>query len=171
MSAVAIATFDSEGAWLRARTRALAADYRIVGEWMPYPSAALGHGEGRRGIVPWVLFGGAIAGFGLFAMEVWSAVFAYPFDSGSRALLTWQAFIPAPVELAALGAGIGGIIAMFVKARLTRLSHPAFDWDEVGEASRSAFVLALGCDVGDDANAALALLADAGAAHSRVIEP
>ena len=111
----------------------------------------------------------AIGGFGLFALECWTAVVDYPFDSGGRALLSWPAFIPAPVEFAALTAGVGGIIAMFVQARLTRLSDSVFDWDEVAEGSRSSFVLALGCTVGDDANAAVALLADAGAARSRVI--
>jgi hypothetical protein len=169
MSVVAIATFTSEGAWLRARTRAIAQDHRIVGEWMPYASAALGPGEGRSGILPWVLAGGAIGGFGLFALECWTAIFAYPFDSGGRALLSWPAFIPAPVEFAALTAAIGGVIAMFVRARLTRLHHPAFDWEEVAEASQSAFVLALGCEAGEDANAAIDLFAEAGATHSRVI--
>jgi hypothetical protein len=169
MTVVAIATFDSEGAWLRARTRAIAHDHRVVGEWMPYAAAALGPGDGERGILASVLAGGAIGGIGLFALECWSAVFAYPFDSGGRALLSWQAFIPAPVEFAALTAGIGGVVAFFVRARLTRLSHPAFGWDEVAEASQSAFVLALGCDAGQDANAAIDLLAEAGATHSRVI--
>ena len=170
MTAVAIATFDSEGAWLRARTRAIADDHRIVGEWMPYASKALGDGEGRGGIVPWVLTGGAIGGFGLFALETWSAVWSYPINSGGRALWSWQAFVPAPVEFSALTAGIAGLIAFFVRARLTRLNHPAFDWSEVEQASRSAFVLALGCDAGKDANAALDLLAEAGATHSRLIE-
>lgn len=169
MTAVAIATFDSEGAWLRARTRAIAHGRHIVGEWLPYGSSALGSGAGRSGILPWVLAGGAAGGLGLFALECWSAIVAYPFDSGGRALLSWPAFIPAPVEFAALTAGIGGVIALFVKARLTRLSHPAFDWDEVAEASQSSFVLALGCDEGADANAALRLLAEVGATHSRVI--
>jgi hypothetical protein len=170
VSAVAIATFDSEGAWLRARTRAVARERRILGEWMPYASKALGPGEGERGILPGVLIGGMIGGFGLFALETWSAVWSYPINSGARALWSWQAFIPAPVEFSALAAGIGGVIKLFVKARLTRLNHPAFDWSEVEEASRSSFVLALGCNAGEDANAALDLLAEAGATLSRLID-
>ena len=169
MSAVAIARFDSEGAFLRARTRAIAAGHRVVGEWTPYPSTALDSADGKRGILPAVLAGGAIGGLGLFAMEVWTSVVAYPIDSGGRALFSWPAFIPAPVELAAFTGAVGGIIALFVKARLTRLNHPAFDWGEVAHASRDSFVLALGCTAGQDANAAVALLAEAGATHSRVI--
>ena len=169
MTAIAIATFDDEGAYLRARTKAIARDRRIIGEWMPYASKALGSGEGESGILIWVLIGGAVGGFGLFALESWTAIWAYPIDSGARALWSWQAFIPAPVEFSALAGGIAGIIAFFVKARLTRLNHPAFDWGEVAEASQSSFVLALGCDQGEDANAALDLLAEAGATHSRSI--
>ena len=171
MTAVAIATFDSEGAWLRARSKALARDHRILGEWLPYASTALGDGEGRDGILPWVLGAGCAGGISLFALECGTAAFAYPIDSGGRALLSWEAFIPAPVEFSALAARIGGMIALFVKARLTRLSHPAFDWGEVAEASQSAFVLALGCDAGIDADAAINLLAEAGATHTRLIEP
>ncbi|MGN6375219.1 MAG: quinol:electron acceptor oxidoreductase subunit ActD [Sphingomonas sp.] len=170
MTAVAIATFDTEGAWLRARTRALAAERHILGEWLPYASTALGSGEGEKGILPGVLIGGTIGGLGLFALESWSAVWSYPINSGGRALWSWQAFIPAPVEFSALAGAIGGVIMLFLKARLTRLNHPAFDWDEVEQASRSSFVLALGCDLGADANAALDLLAEAGATHSRLID-
>lgn len=173
MTAIAIATFDREAAWQRARSRAIEQNRRIAGEWMPHVVKALsdepGGREGEKGILPGVLIGGLIGGIGLFALECWSAVLAYPFNSGGRALISWQAFLPAPVEFAALTAGIGGVIMLFVKARLTRLSHPAFDWTEVEAASQSAFVLALHCDAGADANAALDLLAEAGATHSRVI--
>jgi hypothetical protein len=169
MTALAIARFDSEGAFLRARTRAIAAGHRIVGEWTPYASKALDSADGKRGILPAVLAGGAIGGLGLLAVEIWTQMVAYPIDSGGRSLLSWPALIPAPVELAAFIGAVGGIVAMFVKARLTRLNHPAFDWDEVAHASRDSFVLALGCTEGEDANAAVALLAATGATHSRVV--
>ena len=169
MSAVAIARFDAEGPYLRARTRAIADDHRILGEWMPFASKALGSGEGERGILPAVVIGGAVGGLGLFAIESWTAVISYPINSGARALWSWQAFIPAPFEFAALAAGIVGLVMLFVKARLTQLNHPAFDFDEVMHASRDSFVLALGCDAGADANAALALMAEAGATHTRLI--
>lgn len=169
MSTVAIALFADEGPYLRARTRAIAEERRIVGEWLPYASDALGHGEGEKGILPGVVIGGAIGGLGLFAIASWSSGIAYPINSGARALWSWQAFIPAPVEFAALAGAIVGTILLFVRARLTRLNDPAFDFEEVAHASRDSFVLALSCDAGDDANAALALLAAAGATHSRLV--
>lgn len=169
MSVVAIALFADEGPYLRARARAVADERRIVGEWMPYASDALGHGEGEKGILPGVVIGGAVGGLGLFAIASWSSGIAYPINSGARALWSWQAFIPAPVEFAALAGAIVGTILLFVRARLTRLNDAAFDFDEIAHASRDSFVLALGCDAGADAKAALALLTKAGATHSRLV--
>ncbi len=171
MSAIAIASFDDEGPFLRARLKAIAADYRILGEWMPFAATSLGKGDGEGGILPAVIVAGLVAGAALFALTVWSAVFAYPLNLGGRPLLSWPAFVPAPVEFAALAAAIGGVAMLFRNAGLTRLHHPAFDFAEVAEASQGAFVLAIGCDAGEDANAALALLAGAGASHSRLIAP
>lgn len=171
MTVVALATFADEGAYLRARTRLVAAERRIAGEWLPYASDALGAGAGERGILPATVLAGFTGGGALLALTVWSAVVAYPFDSGGRPLFSWPAFIPAPVEFGALAAAIGGVILLFWNARLTRLHHGAFEWDEVGRASLDAFVLAVACDAGEDANTVLALLATTGATHSRLIEP
>ena len=104
----------------------------------------------------------------LFALSSWSAVLAYRFDAGGRPAWSWPALIPAPVEFGALIAAVGGMIAFFRRAALTRLNHPAFDAPEVAAASQGAFVLAIACDGGDDANALIALLAQSGAIHSRL---
>lgn len=169
MTSVAIATFDDEGPFLRARTHAIAAERRIVGEWMPYASDALGAGKGESGIRLAAILVGVAGAVGLFALTAWSAILAYPLNEGGRPLWSWPAFIPAPVEFGALAAAIGGLAILFRNARLTRLHHSAFEWEEVARASQDAFVLAIGCDAGEDANRVLALLATAGAAHARLI--
>ena len=170
MTALALGTFAEEGAYLRARTRLVAAERRIVGEWMPYASDALGEGEGQRGILPAVLIASLFGGGALFAVTAWSMILAYPFDSGGRPLWSWPAFIPAPVEFGALAAAIGGVILFFRNAHLTRLHHSAFEWDEVARASQDQFVIAITCDAGEDANRVLAILASAGAMHSRLVD-
>lgn len=169
MTALAIASFAAEGAFLRARTRAIADGLRIVGEWTPYASVALEGEDGTRGILPAAVAGGFAGAAGLFALQTWSAVFAYPFDSGARPPFSWQAFIPAPVEFGALTAAVAGVACFFWRAGLTRLHHPAFDLAEVEEASGGAFVLALAVDEGERANAALASLAAAGATGTRLV--
>jgi len=169
VTAIAIATFDEEGPYLRARTRAVAADRRIVGEWLPYASEALGDGDGQRGIRAAAIVVGVAGAVGLFALTAWSAMVAYPINEGGRPLWSWPAFIPAPVEFSALAAAIGGVALLFWNARLTRLHDSAFDFDEVGRASQDAFVLAIACDAGDDANGVLALLTTAGSSHARLV--
>lgn len=169
MTALAIARFADEGPYLRARLRLVAAERRIVGEWLPYASDALGRGEGERGIRPGAALAGVAGGLGLLALTAWSAILAYPFNSGERPLWSWPAFLPAPIEFGALAAAIGGMVLFFRNARLTRLHDAAFDFPEMAEASGGAFVLAVGCDAGDDANAVLALLVGAGADHTRLV--
>lgn len=168
MTAIVLATFAGEGPYLRARTRAVAAEHRIVGEWMPYASDALGDGEGQRGIRMTAILAGIAGAIGLFALTAWSMLLAYPFNEGGRPLWSWQAFIPAPVEFGALTAAVGGVIMLFRNARLTQLHHSAFDFDEVARAAQDRFVLAIGCDAGD-ANGVIALMADVGATHSRLV--
>ena len=92
-------------------------------------------------------------------------------DSGGRPLDSWPAFLIAPVEFGALAGGIGGTIAFFVRARLTRLHDAAFEFEEVEAAARDRFVIAIRCDEGEDGNAVIALLVEAGAVHSRLLAP
>ena len=170
MTALVIAEFDGEGPFIRARLHVVAAGRRIVGEWLPFASDGLGRGEGDRGILAAVIVAGLAGSLGLFALTAWSAILAYPFNAGGRPLWSWPAFILAPVEFGALTAAIGGMALLFRNARLTRLHHSAFDFDEVGRASQDRFVLAVACDGGEDANAVIAMLTGAGAMHSRLVD-
>ena len=170
MTALVITEFDGEGPFIRARLRVVAAGRRIVGEWAPFAGDGLGRGEGDRGILAAVIVAGLAGALGLFALTAWSAILAYPFNAGGRPLWSWPAFIPAPVEFGALTAAIGGMVLLFRNARLTRLHHSAFDFAEVARASQDRFVMAVACDAGEDANAVLAMLAGAGATHSRLVD-
>lgn len=169
MTAIAIGTFADEGAFLRARTRAVAAERRLLGEWTPYATVPLDAGPGPARIRLAAVLTGVAGAAALFALTVWSAVWAYDFNSGGRPLFSWPAFIPAPVEFGALAAALGGLVVFFRNAGLTKLHHAAFDLEEVGRANLDSFVLAIGCDAGEDGNAVLAMLAGAGATHSRLV--
>ena len=169
MTALALAMFDDEAPYLAARARLVVANRHIVGEWLPYAIDVLGDGAGRRGIRPVIVAVGVLGALALFALTVWSAVAAYPFNSGGRPAFSWPAFIPAPVEFGALAAAIGGIVMLFRNGKLTRLHHAAFEVDEMLRASQGPFVIAVGCDAGSDANAVIAVMAAAGATHSRLV--
>jgi hypothetical protein len=171
VTALVVASFTAAGPFrgaimaLRARERA------IVGLWSPVMvDVPDGDATGERGIVATMTAAGIGAAIALYALIWWSAVIAYPFDSGARPIHSWPTFLIAPIEFGALIAGFAGVIAFLVRARLTRLHDSAFDLDEVAAAASDRFVLAARCDAGADANELLALLADQGAVHSRLIE-
>ncbi len=170
MTVLVLATFETQAAFLTARQGALDHGHRLAGEWLPYADTP-GQGEGEKGIRAAAIITGLLGAGALLALTVWSSTVAYPFDSGGRPPLSWPAFIPAPVEFGALAAAIGGLAAFFRNARLTHLHHPAFEFPEVERASQDSFVLAIACDAGAQANAVLALLAKAGAQHSRLVSP
>jgi hypothetical protein len=171
MTALVLASFDRIAPFRDAIVRVRDAGRAIVGLWTPMPvEIPDAPTDGGRGIA-WLM---AITGVGgamlLYLLIWWSAVIAYPFDSGSRPLHSWPTFLIAPVEVGALVAAIGGTIAFFTRARLTRLHDAAFEIDEVATAACDRFVIALRCDAGADANRLIAMLADAGAIHSRLLD-
>jgi hypothetical protein len=169
MTALALARFDREAAFREAIERAEEAQRRIVGLWSPYPVTIGSIGEDAAAPIPWIAIAGGLGAAILFyAFIWWTATQAYPIDSGGRPLHSWQVFLIAPIEFGALAAGIAGMIAFLVRARMTRLHDAAFDIEEIETASSEHFVLALACDA-EDGNAALALLVGAGAVHSRLV--
>jgi hypothetical protein len=171
VSLLAVASFSDEGAFRDAVLRAGVDGRRVAGCWSPYPVEGLPANAGPRGIVAAVIAAGLLSAAGLFALQMWSATVAYPFNEGSRPLASWQAFLIAPIEFGALAAAVAGLVALIVRARLTRLSDPAFDLQELGRASRDRFVLALACADGDEAESVAAGLSGAGATEARVVAP
>ena len=171
MTALVVAGFDREAPFRAAIGLTREADRAIVGLWSPLPVAIPGAAAAsERGIVAVMATAGIAAAGLLYLLIWWLAVHAYPFDSGSRPLNSWPAFLVAPVEFGALAAAIGGAIAFIVRARLTRLHDGAFDIDEVGAAMQDRFVMAIRCDAGADAALVVAMVGGAGAVHSRVID-
>jgi hypothetical protein len=110
----------------------------------------------------------AVAGFGTaifaYALQWYSAVAAYPIDSGGRPLNSWPVFLLAPFEVGILAAAIAGFAAFFVGAGLPRLHHPLFAYPGIERASQDRFFV-LVARAGDDEldERARRLLFDAGA--------
>jgi len=170
MTALALASFAHEAAFRDAVARAETAGRRIVGLWSPMPIEIGDIGEQTARPIAWIAIAtGLLAAAGFYGFIWWTATQAYPFDSGGRPLHSWPVFLIAPIEFGALAAGIAGMVAFVARARLTRLHDGAFDLDEVERASSDRFVLALACDEGEDGAAAIRLLAEAGAVHSRMV--
>ena len=169
MTVLALGSFAHEAAFREAVTQAEGAGRRIVGLWSPMPIELGDIGEETAQPIAWIaIAAGLLAAVGFYGFIWWTATQAYPFDSGGRPLHSWPVFLIAPIEFGALAAGIAGMIAFVVRARLTRLHDGAFDLDEVARASSDRFVIALACDAEDGADV-IRMLADAGAVHSRMV--
>jgi hypothetical protein len=172
MSALAIGSFVRQADFVEALARARRTGRRVEGRWSPFPVAAPDDAPTRGIGIATVGALAGILGAGLFyLLEWWTAVIAYPFNAGGRALHSWPAFLVAPIEIGALSAGAAGLVAFLMRGRLTRLHDSAFAIDEIERASRDRFVLALRCEEGIDARSALALLAGAGAVETRLVTP
>jgi hypothetical protein len=170
MTALALASFAHEAAFRDGVAQAEKAGRRIVGLWSPMPIEVGEIGEETAYPIAWIaIVAGLLAAAAFYGFIWWTATQAYPFDSGGRPLHSWPVFLIAPIEFGALAAGIAGMIAFVVRARLTRLHDGAFDLDEIARASSDRFVIALACDEGDDGADAIRLLAEAGAVHSRMV--
>ena len=76
-----------------------------------------------------------------YGLEYWSAVFAYPIDSGGRPLHSWPVFLLVPFEVGVLAAGLAGFVALLVLCGLPRLHHPLFEGDAIKRASDDRYLL------------------------------
>ncbi len=92
----------------------------------------------------------ATAGFGMaavaYAVEYYSAVISYPYDSGSRPLNSWPVFLLVPFEVGVLAAAIAGFITFLYECGLPSLYHPLFEAKNIERANEDRFFLAV--DVG-----------------------
>jgi hypothetical protein len=87
----------------------------------------------------------ALAGFGaaIFAylLQWYSAVFAYPIDSGGRPFNSWPIFVLVPFEVGIFAAAVAGFVVFLVGAGLPRLNHPLFEYPGLGRASQDRFLV------------------------------
>jgi hypothetical protein len=116
--------------------------------------------EEALGLTPsplrWPMLGAGVAVAALaYGLEWWSAVIAYPINSGGRPLNSWPVFLLVPVEVGVLAAALAGFIALLALCGLPRLRHPAFDWDAVDRASVDRFFLLLAAPADEAADRSL----------------
>jgi hypothetical protein len=87
----------------------------------------------------------AAAGFGMailaFALQYYSAVFAYPLNSGGRPLNSWPVFLLVSFEVGVLAAAIAGFATFLWCTGLPRLHHPLFALPNIERASQDRFFL------------------------------
>jgi hypothetical protein len=140
-----MAEFAGPEPLLAAARSARDAGYRSLEAYSPFPVEGLAEATGfRRNWIPAIVLAGGVAGgLGGYFMQWYSAVRAYPINSGGKPPHSWPEFIPVTFELTVLVAAIAGVVGMLVLNGLPRLYHPVFNVREFDLASRNRFFLCL----------------------------
>ena len=173
MSRALLAAFTSPDRLMKGVEAEREAGVPALEAFTPYPieglSKALGQGATH---IPWYMLAGGLAvAAGMYLMEWWSAVFAYPFDQGGRPTNSWPAFMIAPVEIGVLAAAVTGFAVFLLRGGLPRLSHPLFAHLPFERARQDQFLLAVRSPgPGDAAALARQRLFDAGAVWVEEVE-
>jgi len=139
------AQFASAQDLLEAVRTSRGAGYERIEAYTPYPVDGLAEMLGlEKSPVPLLtLIGGVIGAATGWFLQWYSAVIAYPLNSGGRPLDSWPAFIPSTIELGILGACLCAFGGMLWLTGLPRLRHPMFDTPDFERVSRDRFFLCI----------------------------
>jgi hypothetical protein len=145
MTDMLLAAFSDSDA-LRATARMVRlADFQPLDAFTPYPVKDLVQElTPQTPHIRVAMFIGGIAVAGLaYALEWYSAVIAYPINSGGRPLNSWPTFLLFPFAIGIFAAAVTGLITFFVQSGLPRLNYPLFEIRGFARASQDAFLLAV----------------------------
>ena len=172
MTAWLLAEFADSQRIVDAARRARAARLRPVDAFTPFPVDGLHEFLNVRDHpIRLVMFiAGMTAATLVYALEYYSAVISYPYNSGGRPLDAWPAFMLVPFAIGILAAAIAGFIAFLMACRLPRLHHSLFVVDRFERASQDRFFLAVERPSDDQIRPAIDFLRDAGATTIRELE-
>lgn len=148
--------------------------YRVIDAYTPYPIASLSDRFAKDSSP--VRFAMLAAGVGTallaYALQVYSAVWAYPINAGGRPLHSWPVFLLVPFEVGIFVAALAGLIAFFRACDLPRLHHALFAVPGFERASSdSYFLLVEAEDTTAEESDLRSLLVGVGATVSRVPAP
>jgi hypothetical protein len=174
MSAILLAEFAQGQTMIAAARGAALRQVRVLDAFIPFPfqqlDGLLPERPSRIRLV--MLLGGLALAALAYGTEVYSAVIDYPYNSGSRPMHSWPAFMLVPFALGILGATISGLAAFLFECGLPRLHHPLFAIDGFERASQDRFLLALvRPEQGSVAQRTIDWLHQAGALSVREVEP
>jgi hypothetical protein len=140
-----LAEFEDPEHLLAAARRAIAAGYRRLDAFSPFPVHGLDEAIGfhRNLVAPLVLLAGLVGAASGFSLQYWYHVIDYPLNIGGRPLNSWPAFIPITFELAVLLAAITALLGMLALNGLPKPYHPLFNAPRFALASRDRFFLCI----------------------------
>lgn len=166
MSGQLIAEFAAPAMLQAALPLVRAAGHQTLDAFTPYPVEGLAEQLDMPPprIRQAMLAGGLIVAGAAFALQCYSAIVAYPINSGGRPLYSWQVFVLVPFEVGIFAAALAGVIAFLYGCGLPRLHHPLFEISGFERATQDHFfLLAMANDEGDSLRDLRRVLERAGA--------
>ena len=138
-----MAEFDRPEALVRAAAAARQAGYTRLDAFSPFPLRDLNEALGCKALaLPYIAFAAAVIGGAVqYYAQYWMNVVDYPISVGGRPLHSWPAFIPGPLIVSILWAGIATFVAMLWAMRLPQPYHPVFGAQGFERASQDRFFL------------------------------
>lgn len=147
MTRCLLANFSTDAALIVAARHARTRNYRILDAFTPIPvEDILPYLNMRPSLIrPAMLIGGFVMAVLAYGFEYYTAVIAYPYNSGGRPFDAWPTFMLVPFAVGILLASICGFATFLFETGLPRLHHPLFGAGGFERVSQDAFVLALVC--------------------------
>jgi hypothetical protein len=166
MTDMLLAAFSGHDALRAMARKARKAGFHPLDAFTPYPVEGL-----VRELTPQtpriraaMFIGGVCIAALAYGLEWYSAVIAYPINSGGRPLNSWPTFVMFPFAIGIFAAAVTGLITFFVQSGLPRLNYPLFEIGGFARASQDMFLLAVASPRTDsERERARELLRDAGA--------
>lgn len=134
--------FADEGHLLQGVAEARRQGHQVLDVYGPYPvhglSEALALAPSR---LPWVCLALGLVGLaGGLWLQAWTSGVDWPLDVGGKPLYPWPSFIPVAFELVVLLAGLGTVLAFFLRERRVKAPPPS---PLMARATNDRFVLRL----------------------------
>jgi len=120
-----------------------AAGFCHLEAFTPFPVEGLSEALGiRTRALPLIVLIGFLAGAaGIYALQYYSAVVAYPVNIGGRPFNSWPVFLMVSFAVGILGGALGAFLGMLAINGLPRYHHPVFSAENFSLAQENAFYL------------------------------
>jgi hypothetical protein len=143
-----VAEFRTADELSRALAAARREGYTAIEAFAPFPmrdeERAFAY---RTWLIPFLATIAACIGAAIqYYSQYWMNAVDYPINVGGRPLHSWPAFIPGPLVVSILWAGVATFIAMLWAMRLPQPYHPVFGVPGFERASQDRFFLLIMAD-------------------------
>jgi Protein of unknown function (DUF3341) len=167
-----LAQFADSSRFVDTARRARRANYRLIDTFTPFPvegiAELLEHRASRIRVAMFI--GGMATAVLAYALQYFSAVIDYPYNSGGRPFDAWPTFMLVPFATGILVAAIAGFTTFLIECGLPRLHYSLFAVEGFERASQDLFMLAIARpDSDDEVRRAVDLLREGGASAIREI--